>query len=178
MILVETDAGEEWDSRTDWEKLAEQAVQSAVAESRLHSLINSTLAVEVSVKFTDDNEVRALNAAYRGKDKPTNVLSFPMVEAELLEPLVKADGGEVLLGDVVLAHGVCAAEAADKGVLVEVHAAHLLVHGTLHLLGYDHETGDEDAETMEMVERQALGALGIADPYATTGVQTSLDARR
>jgi probable rRNA maturation factor len=78
----------------------------------------------------------------------------------------------VLLGDVVLAHGVCAAEAADKGVAVETHAAHLIVHGTLHLLGYDHDTGEADAERMEHVEREALAAIGIADPYAVTEVQS------
>ena len=70
-----------------------------------------------------------------------------------------------LLGDIVLAQGVCAREAAEKGVAVEDHATHLIVHGTLHLLGYDHETGDAEAEAMEAIERQALASLGIADPY-------------
>ena len=172
MILVESDTDEEWESRTRWAALAEKAVQSAVAHSRHKALIDSDLAVEVSVKFTNDDEVKALNAAYRNKNKPTNVLSFPMFDAELLEPLAMADGGEVLLGDVVLAQGVCASEAADKGVAVEDHAAHLVVHGTLHLLGYDHETGDADAETMESVERKALAALGLADPYADREVRT------
>jgi probable rRNA maturation factor len=172
VILVESDTDEEWESRTRWAALAEKAVQSAVAHSRHKALIDSDLAVEVSVKFTNDDEVKALNAAYRNKNKPTNVLSFPMFDAELLEPLAMADGGEVLLGDVVLAQGVCASEAADKGVAVEDHAAHLVVHGTLHLLGYDHETGDADAETMEAVERKALAALGLADPYADREVRT------
>ena len=171
MILVEADAGEEWDSRVDWEELAERAILSAVACSNHASLNNSELAVEVSVKFTDDQEVKALNAAYRGKDYATNVLSFPMVEADLIGSIAAADGGEVLLGDVVLAHGICSTEAGEKGVAVETHAAHLVVHGTLHLLGYDHETSDEDAETMEAVEREALAAIGIADPYAVTEVQ-------
>ena len=176
MILVEADAGEEWDSRTGWEELATRAVLSAVATSRHAALADSALAVEVSVKFTDDDEVKALNTGYRGKEKPTNVLSFPMVDGDLLESIGSADGGEVLLGDIVLAHGVCAAEAADKGIPVEAHAAHLVVHGTLHLLGYDHETGEEDAEAMEAVERTALAALGIADPYAIIEVQTPLNA--
>ena len=176
MILVEADAGEEWDSRIGWSELAERAVASAVASSRHAALKSGDLAVEVSVKFTDDDEVKALNTGYRGKEKPTNVLSFPMVDGDLLESIGRADGGEILLGDIVLAHGVCAAEAADKGIAVETHAAHLVVHGTLHLLGYDHETGDEDAEAMEAVERAALAALGIADPYAITEVQTPLNA--
>jgi probable rRNA maturation factor len=166
VILVEADADADWDSRLSWSELADRAARSAVAQSRFAGLIDSALSVELSVRFTDDAEVKALNAAYRGKDKPTNVLSFPMVEPGLLEPLVQADGGEVL------AHGVCAAEAEEKGVPVETHAAHLIVHGTLHLLGYDHETGDQDAEQMEQVEREALAAIGIADPYAVTEVQS------
>jgi probable rRNA maturation factor len=125
--------------------------------------------VEVSVKFTGDDEVQGLNASYRGKDKPTNVLSFPMFEAALLPSLAQTDGGEVLLGDLALAHGVCEREAAEKGIAVADHAAHLVVHGTLHLLGYDHEEGDEAAEAMESLERTALAGLGIADPYRVHG---------
>ena len=88
-----------------------------------------------------------------------------MVQPDLIDTISQnSDDGEVLLGDIVLAHGVCLAEAAEKGVSVEDHATHLLVHGTLHLLGYDH-MGDEDAEAMEEIERRALGTLGTADPY-------------
>ena len=165
MIRVESDASGEWDSDTPWPELAAEAVPAAIAASRHAGLIESGLCVEISVKFTDDNEVRALNAGYRGKDRPTNVLSFPMFEADLLDSLVMADGGEVLLGDIVLAAGVCVAEAEEKHIPVRDHAAHLVVHGTLHLLGYDHELGEAEAETMETVERAALAALGIADPY-------------
>ena len=169
MILVEADVSEEWDSSTGWPALAEGAVRAAVAASAQAALIESGLAVEVSVKFTGDDEVQGLNASYRGKDKPTNVLSFPMFEAALLPSLAQTDGGEVLLGDLALAHGVCAREAAEKGIPVADHAAHLVVHGTLHLLGYDHEEGDEAAEAMESLERAALGGLGIADPYRVHG---------
>jgi probable rRNA maturation factor len=177
MIQIEADAGEDWDSRTDWSALAERAVRSAVASSRHAGLADSELMVEVSVRFTDDDAVKALNAGYRGKDKPTNVLSFPMIDGDLLRSIGTADGGEVLLGDIVLAHGVCVREATDKQIPVEAHAAHLVVHGALHLLGYDHETGDEDAEAMEAVERQALAAIGIDDPYAQAAeVQAQLDA--
>jgi probable rRNA maturation factor len=172
VILVEADAGEDWDSRIDWSALADRAVRTAVASSRHGGMLDSGLTIEVSVKFTNDDEVKALNAAYRNKEKPTNVLSFPMFEAELLDQIIAADGGEVLLGDIVLGHGVCTAEAEEKGVAVDTHATHLVVHGTLHLLGYDHETGDEDAETMEEVEREALAAIGIADPYAVTEVHS------
>lgn len=165
MILVEADVSEDWDSSTGWPALADRGVRAAAAASRHAALAEAGIAAEVSVKFAGDAEVRSLNAAYRGKDKPTNVLSFPMFEAGLLASLAAADGGEVLLGDIVLAHGVCAAEAADKGIGVAEHATHLVVHGMLHLLGYDHEQGDEAAEAMEATERDALASLGIADPY-------------
>jgi probable rRNA maturation factor len=165
VILVEADASGEWDSSTDWSQLAEAAVRAAVAESGIAGLLESEVTAEVSVKFTSDEEVKSLNAAWRGKDKATNVLSFPMVEPEQLSILARAEGGEALLGDIVLAHGVCSAEAAEKGVGVCGHAAHLVVHGMLHLLGHDHERGDDDAEAMEEAERRALARLGVADPY-------------
>jgi probable rRNA maturation factor len=161
MIGVETDVSAEWDKGIDWPALARSAVHAGVAHSRHSGLADS----EVSVKFTTDAEVRNLNATWRGQDKATNVLSFPMVEESEL-------ASAQLLGDVVLAHGVCAAEAAEKNVGVEVHAAHLVVHGTLHLLGYDHETSDEDAEEMEEAERRALASIGIADPYELSEVES------
>jgi probable rRNA maturation factor len=165
MIVVEADVSEEWDSSTDWARLAEAAVRAAVAQSDRPRLLESGLAAEVSVRFTSDEEVKGLNADWRGKDKATNVLSFPMAEPEQLDALAGTEEGEALLGDIVLAHGVCAAEAAEKGLATCTHAAHLVVHGALHLLGFDHERGDEDAETMEEAERLSLAQLGIADPY-------------
>lgn len=160
MIGVESDVSDEWDSRIDWPALARSAVHAALAMSRHAGLSDS----EVSVKFTSDEEVRALNAAWRGQDKPTNVLSFPMADEAGL-------AAAQLLGDVVLAYGICAAEAAQKEVGIETHAAHLVVHGTLHLLGYDHETSDADAVEMEEAERRALASIGISDPYHVTEVQ-------
>ena len=153
MIGVETDVSGDWDSRIDWPALARSAVHAAVAHSR-HPGIGSDS--EISVKFTDDDEVRALNAAWRGKDEPTNVLSFPMAnESELADAQ--------LLGDIVLAHGVCAGEASQKRIPIEHHAA-LMVHGTLHLLGYATKRAC-GGEEMECVERAAPGRVGIADPY-------------
>ena len=88
-----------------------------------------------------------------------------MVQPDLLASVAaNSDDGEVLLGDIVLAHGVCAAEAAERGVTVEAHAQHLIVHGMLHLLGHDH-MNDAEAEAMEAIERDALSALGLHDPY-------------
>ncbi len=165
VITVETDVSEEWDSSTDWSVLTRRAAEVAVAHSEFADLIEAALPIEISVRLTTDEDVHSLNRDYRGKDKPTNVLSFPMIEPELVEQIAVGGEGELLLGDIVLAHGVCAAEAKDKAIAFEHHAAHLIVHGTLHLLGYDHETGEEQAEAMEAVERAALAALGIPDPY-------------
>ena len=177
MILVESDTTADWSGNTDWTALADRAVRAAVANSRFAGLLDSRLAVEVSVKFTEDNEAQALNEAYRDKDRATNVLSFPLVEPELIEPLIMADGGEVLLGDIVLSHGVCAREAREKAITEEAHAAHLLIHGTLHLLGHDHDE-DERAEAMEEIERKAMAELGFPDPYCQIEVEPELDARR
>ncbi len=165
MILVEAEASEEWDSKADWNGLAGSAVHAAVAASRHRALLAGRRPIEVSVKFASDGEVALLNSVWRKKTGPTNVLSFPMVEPELLDALDPEGGGELLLGDIALAHGVCASEAAAKGIAIRDHAAHLVVHGTLHLLGYDHDTGERDAEAMEAVEREALAGLCIADPY-------------
>jgi len=172
MIAVESGVSGEWDSRGDWPALADRAVEAAVAASRFSRLIASDAVFEVSANFSSDDEVRALNAAWRAKDRATNVLSFPMIEPALIETMAAAGVGEALLGDVILAHGICALEAAEKGVDVATHAAHLLVHGTLHLLGYDHETGEEDAEAMEEIERRALASIGISDPYPVEEVQS------
>lgn len=169
MIAIEADLSEEWDSRAGWPRLAERAVRSAVLHSRFPGLARGEPEAEVSVKFASDEQVRALNRDYRGKDKATNVLSFPMAAPD---ELASPPPPGLLLGDIVLAHGVCAREAAEKGVEIETHAAHLLVHGALHLIGYDHETSDSDAEEMEAVETRALAALGIADPYHVTEAET------
>ena len=164
MLEIALDADEDWDSSTGWEALVRKAAEAAVAESAFPQLATSQRAVELSVRLTSDADVRALNAEWRGKDKPTNVLSFPLADSSELAQANVA-GPELLLGDIVLAGGVCAAEAADKGVRVEDHAAHLVVHGTLHLLGYDHHD-DGAADDMEAREVRALARLGIANPYA------------
>jgi len=165
MIEIAISPEEGWSGPTDWQALAERAVETALRHSPYGGLIDAEALIEVSVRFTDDDEVQGLNADYRGKDKPTNVLSFPMVQPDLLPALANTDDGEVLLGDIVLASGVCTREAADKGVTVETHTTHLIVHGTLHLLGYDH-LDEAEGDAMEAVERAALAAIGIADPYA------------
>ncbi len=164
MILdVALDADPEWDSSIDWADLAEAAASAAIAESRFPSLAAGPRAVEISVRLADDEAVRALNAQWRGKDRPTNVLSFPLAEQDALAA-TPMEGPELMLGDIILARGVCVAEAADKAISIDRHAAHLVVHGTLHLLGYDHQD-DAQASDMEARETRALARLGIADPY-------------
>ena len=164
MIHVETAIEPPW-PEGEWEALASRAVGAALAASPHGDIATARFTAEVSVRFTSDAEVRTLNHQYRGKDAATNVLSFPMVQPDLLDALANSDDGEVLLGDIVLAHGVTAREAAEKGVALEDHAIHLIVHGLLHLLGYDHELGEPEADAMEELERAALATLGIADPY-------------
>jgi probable rRNA maturation factor len=110
---------------------------------------------EVAVLLTSDDAVAELNQRFRGKAGPTNVLSFPA-----------SANPENHLGDVALAHGVCAREAAEQGKSLEQHLAHLVVHGVLHLLGYDHET-DREAGAMEALERSILESLGVPDPYSS-----------
>ena len=160
---IAIDADAEWDSSNDWASLARSAATAAIAESAFPQLASSPRTVELSVRLTSDAEVHALNAEWRGKDKPTNVLSFPMAEGDELETAAQP-GPELMLGDIILARGVCEAEAADKGLPLENHAAHLMVHGTLHLLGYDH-MDDDSATDMEAREVRALARIGIADPY-------------
>ncbi len=167
MLDVIVDSGAAWDAQgADWLGVAERAARAAIAETPHGLMLTSPARFELSVKLSDDAEVRGLNAAYRDKDKPTNVLSFPMLQPDFMEATALADDGEILLGDVILAWETCLAEAEEKRVDVVDHAAHLIVHGTLHLLGYDHEAGDEDAQRMERMETHALASLGIADPYS------------
>lgn len=116
---------------------------------------------DLAIRLVDAREGQALNHHYRGKDYPTNVLSFP---AEIPEGLPKGVKFP-LLGDLVICAPVVEREAHEQGKALAAHYAHLTVHGTLHLLGWDHED-DKEAEAMEQLERQILAELGIADPYA------------
>ena len=136
------------------ERLVRRAARAAVAATRRSG--HKSLAVALA----DDRRVRLLNARDRRQDKATNVLSYP-------------SGERAFLGDIVLARQVVWREARAQGKSPAAHASHLVVHGTLHLLGYDHETGEADAERMEALERRILKGLGIADPYALSGRSSS-----
>ncbi|TAL02827.1 MAG: rRNA maturation RNase YbeY [Rhodospirillaceae bacterium] len=127
--------------------------------------------LEISVVLTGNAVVRRLNRVYRGKDKPTNVLSFPAdapptrATARFLINGRPAPTAPWLLGDVVIAYGVAAAEARAEGKTLAAHLAHLVLHGVLHLLGYDHED-DRDVVVMERLEREIMARMGFDDPYA------------
>jgi probable rRNA maturation factor len=149
-----------WPATHDWPDLAERALEAVLQIAP--ELDNQRLSTDVL--FTVDEEVQALNREWRMKDAPTNVLSFPMIARSDLVAMAK-DGGPEMLGDIALAYETCCREAEDKGIALENHAAHLLVHGLLHLAGHDHQA-DGEAETMEALEIKALALMGIADPYA------------
>jgi len=143
----------------DAARLLRRAARDALAHAKAAGWKGSRVGHEISFVLTDDKRMRALNRGYRGKDKPTNVLSFAALDAARPKP-----GMPWLLGDVVLTSGVIAREAKAQRKSLTHHLSHLAVHGVLHLLGYDHEQG-RDAEAMEALEIAALAAMGIANPY-------------
>jgi probable rRNA maturation factor len=140
-----------WEAEPDIDATLQRAISEAAADI-------STTDAELAIVLTDDSRIRALNQAWRGLDKPTNVLSFPADDRG-------GQGAPALLGDIVIAYETTKGEAGAQGTPFLHHLAHLAVHGFLHLRGYDHEAEDE-AETMERLERQILARLDIPDPYA------------
>lgn len=138
-----------WQNIAGLEALATRAAEAVLSGDRRSS----------TIVFSNDAEVRTLNKEWRGQDKPTNVLSFPMTAG-----LTIPEGEEAPLGDLILAYETVAREASEQGKTLEAHTAHLIVHGILHLLGYDHED-DAEADAMEAKERDILDSLGFADPY-------------
>ncbi len=150
MTLIIDVADPRWNGLGDLEQLANEACQAVAGQPDDR---------ELSLLFTNDAEIAKLNAQWRGKTGPTNVLSFPTATTLTLPP-----GEPAPLGDIVLSYETVVKEAAETGKSVEHHTSHLIVHGMLHLLGYDHET-EADAEIMEDKERVILARLGIADPY-------------
>lgn len=153
-IAVAVEAGD-WPDEAELEALARRVTAAAIADLGL--VVPE--GCELGVTFTGDAAIRALNAQWRGKDKPTNVLSFPAFPVSIGAPLPP------MLGDIVLAFETVAREAREEGKPFTDHLAHLVLHGFLHLVGHDHET-DMEAEHMEAAERRILAALAIPDPYA------------
>jgi probable rRNA maturation factor len=144
-----------WPAEAHLTALATAAVGATITEAGATAKQPS----ELSLVFTDDSHIKTLNAGWRGKDKPTNVLSFPAFPTRIGDTLPP------MLGDIILAAETVAREAELEGKPLDHHISHLIVHGLLHLLGHDHETEDE-AEVMETLERHALARLAIPDPYA------------
>lgn len=136
--------------------IADAAVELAAHAAFAEATPKAPSSYEVTVVLTDDSEMRDLNRDWRGNDAPTNVLSFPAG---------KALGEPASLGDVVIAFETAQKEAQEEGISLGDHVSHLVIHGMLHLLGFDHQQDDE-AERMEGLEKRALASLGIADPYA------------
>jgi len=149
----------------EWPEALESALAATAAAVLTECLTTAAATVELGLTLADDDTVRTLNRDHRGQDKPTNVLSFPLVDGGGFEP--EAPGAPLLLGDVILAYGTVAREAAEQGKHLADHAVHLVVHGVLHLLGHDHLT-DAEADAMERLEARILCKLGIADPYSSS----------
>ena len=151
-ITVEAGA---WPPKRRLRSLVGKAVEAALSEAG----VDAGAASELSVVFSDDAHIRTLNSGWRGKDKPTNVLSFPAF------PVTPGKRLPPMLGDVVLAAETVAREAELEGKPLDHHITHLVIHGVLHLIGHDHED-EAEAEAMEALERAALARLAIPDPYA------------
>lgn len=146
----------DWDSIPGLLPRMEAAVQAALSASGKTLLPEA----EVAVLLSDDAGIAELNARWRGKASPTNVLSFPAVTPDKL-------AASPMIGDIILAYETCIREAAEESKTLTDHLTHLCVHGALHLMGYDHEN-DAEAEAMEALEIRILAGLDIANPYAET----------
>ncbi|MFC7049742.1 rRNA maturation RNase YbeY [Emcibacter nanhaiensis] len=150
------------------EGLIRTVLEKIMSDSPEGVVLNRFPHLELSVLLTNDENIRVLNRDYRGKDKPTNVLSFPALSDEELDAWFHAGQDlpdyPVSLGDIILALETVQNEAISSGKSLENHFCHLIVHGLLHLLGYDH-MNDAEAEEMEGLEKAILGTLGIDDPY-------------
>ena len=144
----------------DAEDLARRAALAAFA-----AVPHPERPCEAGLLLADDAAVRTMNRDYRGQDKPTNVLSFPAWDGDHPAAGLPPEA-PVLLGDLAVALGVLEREAESEGKPLAHHFSHLVVHGMLHLMGYDHERGDAEAAVMEDLERRILAGLGIPDPYA------------
>lgn len=135
-----------------------------VGETLQATGVDTAAGAEVTIRYVEPTESRELNGQFRGKDRPTNVLSFPASE-EGYPPVAEDWPGPPYLGDLVICNRVVESEAREQGKSVRAHHAHMVVHGILHLLGYDHLT-DAEAERMEAIEIRVMRSLGYPDPYA------------
>jgi probable rRNA maturation factor len=170
VIDVGVDAAGWNDALSEVEDLCRAAALAALRMSG--RALPAEAAPEVSIVLADDDALRRLNRDYRGKDRPTNVLSFSALEGAATPD---CSGGPMILGDVVVALETAEREAAAEGKSLADHLRHLVVHGVLHLLGYDHEAPAE-AEEMEDLERRVLAGMGVSDPYAARQDEDAAEA--
>ncbi|MEI6986680.1 MAG: rRNA maturation RNase YbeY [Rhodospirillaceae bacterium] len=159
LVIINTIVNHDCD---DWDAAIAPLLVVAAERTLTTSLHTNATTVELGITLADDDALRNLNREHRGQDKVTNVLSFPLCDGGM-EP--DAPGAPLLLGDIVLGHGIITREAKAQGKSLPDHATHLIVHGVLHLLGHDHST-EAEAEDMESLEISILARLGITDPYA------------
>jgi probable rRNA maturation factor len=172
-ISFSLEAGD-WEAAvTDVEQLVEAAARAAFEAAERPEILGNAPA-EMSLVLADDALVQALNRDYRDKDKPTNVLSFALLDDldDTDDALARDEGMPILIGDVILAFETVQREAREQGKSIKDHLAHLVIHGVLHLLGYDHQS-DPDADRMERLETSILARMGIADPYSANPVQAA-----
>lgn len=176
-ISFSLEAGD-WEAAVaDVEQLVETAARAAFEAAERPEILDDATA-EMSLVLADDALVQTLNRDYRDKDKPTNVLSFALLDGsddsddDTDDVLARDEGMPILIGDVILAFETVRREAREQGKSIENHLTHLVIHGVLHLLGYDHQS-DPDADRMERLETSILARMGIADPYSANPAQTA-----
>ena len=176
-ISFSLEAGD-WEAAvTDVEMLVEAAAHAAFEAAERPEILDDATA-EMSLVLADDALVQTLNRDYRDKDKPTNVLSFALLDGsddsddDTDDALAREEGMPILIGDVILAFETVQREAREQGKSIENHLTHLVIHGVLHLLGYDHQS-DPDADRMERLETSILARMGIADPYSANPAQAA-----
>jgi probable rRNA maturation factor len=177
-ISFSLESGDWETAATDVERLTEVAARAAFEAAEKPEILGGDTPVEMSLVLADDALVQTLNRDYRDKDKPTNVLSFALLDdlddtdEDADDVLAREEGMPILIGDVILAFETVRREALEQGKSVGDHLTHLVIHGVLHLLGYDHQS-DPDADRMERLETSILARMGIADPYSANPVQAA-----
>ena len=165
----------DWETAVaDVERLTEGAARVAFEAAEKPEILDGDTPVEMSLVLADDALVQTLNRDYRDKDKPTNVLSFALLDDldDTDDVLAREQGMPILIGDVILAFETVQREALEQGKSFGDHLTHLVIHGVLHLLGYDHQS-DPDADRMERLETSILARMGIADPYSANPAQAA-----
>lgn len=177
-ISFSLESGDWETAAADVERLTDAAARAAFEAAEKPEILGGDTPVEMSLVLADDALVQTLNRDYRDKDKPTNVLSFALLDdlddtdESTDDVLARDEGMPILIGDVILAFETVQREALEQGKSFEDHLTHLVIHGVLHLLGYDHQS-DPDADRMERLETSILARLGIADPYSANPARSA-----